>query len=324
MPGAAPAKHLLEQPGELSAVFHALAVGGEARIVGQLGASRRLAELPIQIVVAAGEDHPPVARAERLIGHDIRVQVADALRRHARGEVVGVLVGKQRDLRVEQREIEMLPEAGLRAMRERRADGDRGVHPGDDVGDRHAGALRTAAWRAVGLSGDAHHPAHALDHEVVARPLAPGAALAKARQRAVDEPRIGLSQSVVAQAVAGEVAVLVVLDQDIEARRERAHERLSLGRRDIHRDRLLAAIRRGEIGRIARLATRAVLDPRRPESARVVAALWPLDLDDLGAQIGQILPGPRAREHARQIQDADVRQRACHASRLREMQTAGV
>src|SRR6266513_2967854 len=266
LPGAAPAKHLLQQPGELGAVFDALAVGGEARILRQLAASRRLAELPIQVVVAAGEDHLPVARAERLIGHDIRVQVAQALRRHARGEVVGVLVGKQRDLRVEQREIEMLPEARLRAMRERRADGDRGVHRGDDVGDRDAGALRTAAWRAVGLSGDAHHPAHALDHEVVAGPLAPGAALAKARQRAVDEPRIGLAQSVVAQAVAGEIAVLVVLDQDIEARRERADERLSLGRRDIHRDRFLAAIRRGEIRRVARLATRAVLDPRRPES----------------------------------------------------------
>src|SRR5216117_661214 len=175
----------------------------------------------------------------------------------------------------------MLPEAGLRAMRQCRADGDRGVHPGDDVGDRDAGALRTAAWRAVGLSGDAHHPAHALDHEVVARPLAPGAALAEAGERAVDEPRVGIPQRVVAQAVAGEIAVLVVLDQDIEAGRKRTDQRLPLGDRDVHRDRLLAAIRRGEIGGVAGLATVAVLDPRRPESARVVAALRPLHLDDL-------------------------------------------
>src|SRR5439155_1114349 len=125
-----------------------------------------------------------------------------------------------------------------------------------------------AARRAVGLSGDAHHPAHALDHEVVARPLAPGAALAEAGERAVDEPRVGLPQGVVAQAVAGEIAVLVVLDQDIEAGRERADQRLPLGDRDVHRDRLLAAIRRGEIGGVASLATVAVLDPRRPESAR--------------------------------------------------------
>src|SRR5258708_31200704 len=153
----------------------------------------------------------------------------------------------------------MLPDARLRAMRERRADGDRGVHPGDDVGDRDAGALRTAARRGVGLAGDAHHPAHALDHEVVARPLAPGAGLAEAGQRAVDEPRIDLPQSVLAEAVARQVAVLVVLDQHIEAGRKRTDQRLSFGRRDVHRDRFLAAIRGGEIGGIARLATLAVL-----------------------------------------------------------------
>src|SRR3989475_5119194 len=314
LPGAAPDENLLQQPGKLGAIFDALAVAGEARILRQRGASGGRAEFAIQVVVSAGQDHLPVARAERLVGHDIRVQVADALRRHARGEVVGILVGEERDLRVEQREIEMLPEARLRAMRERRADGDRGVHPGDDVGDRDAGALRTAARRAVGLSGDAHHPAHALDHEVVARPLAPGAALAEAGERAVDEPRVSLPQGVVAQAVAGEIAVLVVLDQDIEAVRERTDQRLPLGDRDVHRDRLLAAIRRGEIGGVARLATLAVLDPRRPESARVVAALRPLNLDDLGPEIGQILAGPGSRKHARQVQDADVRQRACHAA----------
>src|SRR5207302_486306 len=43
-PGAAPAKPLLQQPAELSAVFDALAVGGEARILRQGRASRRVAE----------------------------------------------------------------------------------------------------------------------------------------------------------------------------------------------------------------------------------------------------------------------------------------
>src|ERR1700752_3728475 len=53
-PGAAPDKHLLQQPGKRRAILNALAVVGEARIVRQLGASRRLAELPVQVVVAAG------------------------------------------------------------------------------------------------------------------------------------------------------------------------------------------------------------------------------------------------------------------------------
>src|SRR3989449_5323553 len=66
-PGATPDKHLLQQPGKLYAVFDALAVGGEARIVRQLGASRRLAELPVQIVVSASHDHLPVARDRKSV-----------------------------------------------------------------------------------------------------------------------------------------------------------------------------------------------------------------------------------------------------------------
>src|SRR5207247_5544327 len=96
----------------------------------------------------------------------------------------------------------------------------------------------------------------------------------------------GLPQVVAAQAVASEIAVLVVLEQDVEAGRERTDQRLPFGDRDVHRDRLLAAIRRGEIGGVAGLATAAVPDPRRPESARVVAALRPLHLDDLGPELG--------------------------------------
>ena len=109
------AKISLQQPRQLGAVLDALAVGGEARVVGELGAAGRLAELAEEVVVAAGEDHLAVGGAERLVGHDVRMQVADALGRRARREVVGVLVGEQRDLRVEQREVEVLALARCRA-----------------------------------------------------------------------------------------------------------------------------------------------------------------------------------------------------------------
>src|SRR5882672_10447683 len=122
----------LEETRELGAVLHPLAVRGEARIVGELGTAGDLAELAVEIVVAAGEDHAPVLSPEGLIRNDVRMQVADALGRLAGGEVVGVLVGEERDLRIEQREIEMLPGTAFAAVRERGADRDRGVHPGDD------------------------------------------------------------------------------------------------------------------------------------------------------------------------------------------------
>src|SRR5688572_13200714 len=100
----------------------------------------------------------------------------------------------------------MLTDSRALAVRERGADRDRRVHAGDDVGDRHSRALRLI----VGLAGDAHHAAHTLDHEVVARALPIRAGLAEARDRAVDEPRIHFAHLTVAQPVAREVAVLVV------------------------------------------------------------------------------------------------------------------
>src|SRR5439155_1293987 len=260
------------------------------------------------IVVAAGEDDAAVLGAERLVGNDVRVQVADPLGRFSRREIVGVLVREQRDLRVEEREIELLPDTALLAVRKRGADRDRGVHPGDDVGDGNAGALRPAARRIVGLAGDAHHPAHALDHEVVAGALAVRAGLAEARDRAVDEARIDLLQVFVGKAVAREVAELVVLDEHVRDLRELARELLPLGLGDVERDRFLAAVGRGVVGRVLAVAPVPVLHPGRTESARVVARARTLDLDHVGAEIGEVLPRPGAGEHARKIEYADVRE----------------
>ena len=55
-----------------------------------------------------------------------------------------------------------------------------------------------------------------------------------------------------------------------------------------------------------------VLEPWRTIRAGIVALAGPLDLDHLGAEIGKILGGPRPRQNARQIENADMRQRAGH------------
>src|SRR5688500_14938342 len=105
----------------------------------------------------------------------------------------------------------MLSDAGLRAVGEGGADRDARVHPGDQIGDRDARFLRPATGAVVALAGDAHEAAHALDHEVVSRPLAPRPGVAETGNRAVDEPWIDFLQLRVAQAVAVEIAELEVL-----------------------------------------------------------------------------------------------------------------
>src|SRR3546814_19529266 len=47
----------------------------------------------------------------------------------------------------------------------------------------------------------------------------------------------------------------------------------------------------------------------RPPFARVVARARPLDLDHLGAEVGEQLPAPRPRKHTRPFDDSDAFER---------------
>ena len=80
----------------------------------------------------------------------------------------------------------MLARAGALAGDERRLDGDHRIEAGEDVGKGDADLLRLA----VGLAGQVHDAAHALDDEVVAGAVGVGAVLAEAGDRAVDQPRV--------------------------------------------------------------------------------------------------------------------------------------
>src|SRR5690606_34249506 len=63
------------------------------------------------------------------------------------------------------------------------------------------------------------------------------------------------------------------------------------------------------VGGIVRVAAFAVAQPRRAPPARVVAGAGALDLDDVGAQIGQVLRAPGAGEHAREVENANAGER---------------
>ena len=202
-------------------------------------------------------------------------------------------------------------------MRQRGEDGHRGVHAGHQVGEGDAELLRPAAGQIVALAGDAHQPAHGLDDEVVAGQRRQRPVLAETGDRAVDEARVDCPQRFVAQAVALERADLVVLDQDVAAGGQLAHQRLAVFGGDVDGHRLLAAVGGQVVGRLAGVVAAAVLEVGRAPAARVVAAAGAFDLDHLRAQVGQGLPGPGAGEHARQVEHAQVGEGAVgHRGRL--------
>ena len=156
--------------------------------------------------------------------------------------------------------------------------------------------------------GEAHDPAQALRQIVVAGARGVGAGLAEAGDRAVDQPRELGAQLLVAQAVAGEVADLEILDQHVAAGQQAPDQGLALAAGDVDRDRALVAVGAEIVGALRGRALLA-LDVGRPPFAGVVAGTRPLDLDDVGAEVAQQLRAARARQDPGQVQHANPSQR---------------
>src|SRR4029078_5457895 len=108
--------------------------GTKAGIAGKLwhaGNPRIFAELTL---IADRDDEEAILRGEGLVGHDIGMGIAQALRRLAADQEIERLVGKHRNLGIEQSEVEILPLAGLVAVVEGVENADRGIKAGEHVG----------------------------------------------------------------------------------------------------------------------------------------------------------------------------------------------
>ena len=304
--------HLGERRDQRVAVLDPPGIGPETRVPGELGPPAGLAEPGELGVVADRDDDIVVGRLERLVGNHVGMRVAHPRRRLAGGEIVHRLVGGRRHRDVEQRHVDMLAFAGALTLAQGGQRRDRGVEPGQHVGDGDAHLLRAAARQVVALAGDRHQPAHRLDEEIVARAVGIGPGLAEAGDRAVDQPGIDRAQILVAEPVAGEPAALVVLQQDVGGRDQPADDLLSPGRGEVEGDRFLAPIGAVEIGRVGDLAAVLGDDEGRPPQAGVVAGAGALDLDHLGAEIGHRLGGPGAGQDAAEIEDPEAGKRPRH------------
>ena len=207
-------------------------------------------------------------------------------------------VFQERDLAVEHADIDLGRLAGLEAMDQRGIDGDRGEEARADVADRHADPGRRLAL----VAGDAHDAAHALHDHVVGGILGVGAAMAEARGRGVDQLGILLVQGVPAVAQLLHRAGPEVLDDHVGLFEQLLEDLALLVVLEVERDAFLAAVDRGEVGRLA-------LD-ERPVGARVVAALGRFDLDHPRAHLGHQQGAVGAGQDARQVDDDDARQGA--------------
>ena len=174
--------------------------------------------------------------------------------------------------------------------------------PGGVVGRRVAGQRR----RAVGIAGHRRDAGRRLDDVVERRIVA--AVHPETGQRDADDLLVVLPQRLVGEPEPADRRRLHIDQQRMRIRDEFAEPLLARLRPQVETDALLVAVQAGEV---------AVADLAGDLAARR------LDLDDLGAEVGQQHRGVRACEHDADLEDADARQRArCafgHRTRLGEL-----
>jgi len=102
------------------------------------------------------------------------------------------------------------------------------------------------------------------------------------------------------------VADLEVLEHHVAMQHQLAQQGLAFAARDVDRERALAAVGRQVIGRFLRIVALRIPGIWRTPGAGVVAGAGALDLDHVGAEVGQVLRAPGAGQHARQVEHADV------------------
>ena len=117
----------------------------------------------------------------------------------------------------------------------------------------------------------------------------------------MDEPRETLRQHVVADPPFLHGARLEVLDHDVGAFQQAQQHRAAFRLADVERYGALVAIDADEVAGV-------ILVKRRAPVAHLVA-LRRLDLDHLGAVIGQDHRAVRSAEHARQVDDLQAGER---------------
>ena len=180
-------ENLAQSRDQLVAIVYPRCVGREALVADEVGASDDFAQARVLVLVSHRDDDVAVARGKNLVGHDIRMCVAQALRCNAGDEIIHRLVREDRHLCVEQREVDVLPRARAVAMGKRAENRDRRVEAGEDIGHRDTHFHWAATRMLVGLAGDAHQTADSLDHEIVAGLIAIGPGLAESGYRTIDQ-----------------------------------------------------------------------------------------------------------------------------------------
>src|SRR5262249_55856362 len=105
-------------------------VGEVSRVAGELVFANRCAKLFKLAVVAGCHDQVAVGSRKYLVGHDVRMCIADPFGHLARHQIVEGLISKNADRRIDKCRIYIATASGALALRQRRKDPDDRIDAG--------------------------------------------------------------------------------------------------------------------------------------------------------------------------------------------------
>ena len=218
-------------------------------------------------------------------------------RQLARRQVVGGEVRHQADEPIHHARLDALPARSPSPPgHERAGDAEGAVEPGHEVADRHGGAHGLLSVAPV----HRHEAAHGLRDEIERRALGVGPDAPVAVDAADHEVWVQLPKARLAESHASEHTGTVVLDQYVGALDEPRQDGLAFLGVQVQRDRPLVPVELREVPRQAldedALPTDGIPVPRR------------LDLDDLGAHVGEQHAAEGPGKDAGEVDDADARE----------------
>jgi hypothetical protein len=181
---------------------------------------------------------------------------------------------------------------------QRREDALYGEHAGQRVAERDPHPRR----RLPGVSGDVPQPAHRLGHRGVARLLAVRPGLAVAGHPGQDDARVHRRHPVVAEVPPLQRPGPEVLDDDVGALDQAQEQLLSGGGAQVERDEAFPP----GVHRPPQLVTVDGAPAPRPQRVGPVRGL---DLDDVGAEVGEQPSGERPGDDRAQLQHPHALQR---------------
>ena len=226
-----------------------------------------------------------------------------ARRRHFFSELkIDNRVGDERNQRLDLRQLDQLSAPGAFALAHRHHQREHAMQSADRIAQRVA--ERVTLPVAVVVTRQSRHSRHRLDCVAVAARVAFGTVAPERRHRDHDEPRIDRAHRFVAEPEPIHHAGTEILDQDVGDLDQPFQDFDSARAREIERDAPLAAI--GGIedrGALDRLHLRR---RHRERTAPPVEVMRVLDLDHVGAHLGEHLADQRPRPSHRDVEHANL------------------